>query len=100
MRRRGNDGIVLCEGGGHAYPGGAALDLALLRAACERSGRPVLAGLGADPALAAAAIAAGADGLLLDPAATERDHAGRARGREDRRCPHPQGDPRLGARRP
>ncbi|WP_436756891.1 chorismate mutase [Streptosporangium sp. V21-05] len=69
----GNDGIVLCEGGGRAYPGGAALDLALLRAACERSGRPVLAGLGADPALAAAAIAAGADGLLLDPSATERD---------------------------
>ncbi|MGJ6961320.1 chorismate mutase [Streptosporangium sp. G11] len=69
----GNDGVVLCESGGRTLPGGATPDLALMRAARERSGRPVLAGLGADPALAAAAIAAGADGLLLDPSSTERD---------------------------
>lgn len=68
----GNEGIVLCEGG-RGPLGVAAPDLALMRAARDRSGRPVLAGLGADPALAAAAIAAGADGLLLDPSSSERD---------------------------
>lgn len=65
----GNDRILLCESG---------LDLALMRAARARSRHPVLAGLGtgpapADPALAAAAIAAGADGLLLAPGSTEQD---------------------------
>ncbi|GAA3154561.1 hypothetical protein GCM10010466_51930 [Planomonospora alba] len=61
--------VVLCEGGGRGRPGAAAAppDLALMRAAGERSGRPVLAGLGGDPSLAAAAVAAGADGLLLAP---------------------------------
>ncbi|MER6830078.1 chorismate mutase [Streptosporangium sp. NPDC000563] len=68
----GNEGIVLCEGG-RGPLGVAAPDLALMSAARERSGRPVLAGLGTDPALAAAAIAAGADGLLLDPSASDRD---------------------------
>ncbi|WP_344916211.1 chorismate mutase [Streptosporangium oxazolinicum] len=69
----GNDGVVLCESGGRAPLGAAAPDLALMRAARGRSGHPVLAGLGADPALASAAVAAGADGLLLDPSAGERD---------------------------
>jgi len=68
----GNEGIVLCESG-RGPRGSAAPDLALMRAARERSGRPVLAGLGTDSALAAAAIAAGADGLLLDPSSSERD---------------------------
>ncbi|MER5625457.1 chorismate mutase [Streptosporangium sp. NPDC002544] len=68
----GNDQIMLCESG-RAHPGGATFDLVLMRSARMRSGRPVLADLGADPALAAAAIAAGADGLLLDPGATEQD---------------------------
>ncbi|GGS53774.1 hypothetical protein GCM10010156_10640 [Planobispora rosea] len=77
----GNDQVVLCETGsrvraGSGSPGGPGgsgeepgtiLDLALMRAAGERSGRPVLASLGDDPALAAAAVAAGADGLLLAP---------------------------------
>ncbi|TYB45834.1 chorismate mutase [Microbispora tritici] len=40
-----------------------------MRAARERTGRPVLAALGRDGGLAGAAVAAGADGLLLDPAA-------------------------------
>ncbi|WP_417553881.1 chorismate mutase [Microbispora sp. NBC_01189] len=47
----------------------SAPDLALMRAARERTGRPVLAVLGRDGGLAGAAVAAGADGLLLDPAA-------------------------------
>ncbi|KAA9379931.1 3-deoxy-D-arabinoheptulosonate-7-phosphate synthase [Microbispora cellulosiformans] len=47
----------------------SAPDLALVRAARERTGRPVLAALGRDGGLAGAAVAAGADGLLLDPAA-------------------------------
>ncbi|MBG0829539.1 bifunctional 3-deoxy-7-phosphoheptulonate synthase/chorismate mutase type II [Planomonospora sp. ID67723] len=71
----GNDRVVLCEGGSRvragggagALPGETVLDLALMRAARERSGHPVLAWLGDDPALAAAAVAAGADGLLLAP---------------------------------
>lgn len=79
----GNDRVVLCESGSRT-PTGLPLDLALLRAARRRSGRPVLArigdgaagggafdgdGGGSEAALAAAAVAAGADGLLLDPAA-------------------------------
>ena len=59
----GCGGVVLCE----SRTGGP--DLALLREAKERSGRPVLAALGGDAALAGAAVAAGADGLLLDPGA-------------------------------
>ncbi|WP_182885101.1 chorismate mutase [Microbispora sp. H10885] len=56
----------------HAAPDSAlhsAPDLAIMRAARERTGRPVLAALGRDGGLAGAAVAAGADGLLLDPAA-------------------------------
>lgn len=68
----GNDRILLCESGSRTHLAGVTLDLALMRAARERSGRPVLADLGADPALAAAAIAAGADGLLLAPGAGEQ----------------------------
>ncbi|GII02455.1 hypothetical protein Pta02_44630 [Planobispora takensis] len=66
----GNDRVVLCEGGQGSPGRPAVLDLPLLRAARERSGRPVLAWPGGDPALAAAAVAAGADGLLLDPDST------------------------------
>nr|BFE88942.1 hypothetical protein GCM10020093_115430 [Planobispora longispora] len=68
----GNDQVVFCETGSRVRAdsgeaAGVVLDLALMRAARERSGRPVLACLGDDPALAAAAVAAGADGLLLAP---------------------------------
>ncbi|MFF3664783.1 chorismate mutase [Microtetraspora malaysiensis] len=63
----GNDQVVLCESGSRTHGSAAVLDLALMRAAGERSGRPVLAALGHDAALAGAAVAAGADGLLLAP---------------------------------
>ncbi|MFI7461515.1 chorismate mutase [Nonomuraea sp. NPDC049646] len=53
----GNDQVVLCEGG--------RLDLGVLRAARAASGRPVLADVSRDPGLAAAAVAAGADGLVI-----------------------------------
>lgn len=68
----GNDQVVLCESGSRTHLAGVTLDLALMRAAREKSGRPVLADLGEDPALAAAAVAAGADGLLLASGAGER----------------------------
>ncbi|MEV7007669.1 chorismate mutase [Streptosporangium sp. NPDC051022] len=67
----GNDRVVLCESGSRTHQAGITLDLALMREARRRSGRPVLADLGEDPALAAAAVAAGADGLLLAPDAPE-----------------------------
>ncbi|GIH37169.1 hypothetical protein Mco01_01690 [Microbispora corallina] len=66
-RAEGNDRVALCESGSRTHLGGVTLDLALLRAARERSGRPVLAALGEDGSLAAAAVAAGADGLMLGP---------------------------------
>ncbi|MFF5204587.1 chorismate mutase [Streptosporangium sp. NPDC000396] len=66
----GNDRVVLCESGSRTHLTGTTLDLALMRAAREKSGRPVLVDLGEDPALAAAAVAAGADGLLLTPGST------------------------------
>ncbi|MFF0574208.1 chorismate mutase [Streptosporangium saharense] len=64
----GNDQVVLCESGSRTHP----LDLALMREARRSSGRPVLVDLGEDPTLAAAAVAAGADGLLLAPGASEQ----------------------------
>ncbi|MEU8277948.1 chorismate mutase [Microbispora bryophytorum] len=68
----GNEAVVLCESGGRGEPQDAAPDLGLMRAARERAGRPVLAGLGGDGGLADAAVAAGADGLLIGPGAPER----------------------------
>ncbi|XVQ88875.1 chorismate mutase [Microbispora siamensis] len=67
----GNEAVVLCESGGRSEPEDAAPDLGLMRAARERTGRPVLAGLGGDGGLAGAAVAAGADGLLVGPGAPE-----------------------------
>lgn len=64
MRAAGGPG----EGGG-AHDRAPGADLSLLRAARVRSGHPVLAALCGDPALAAAAVAAGADGLWLAPEA-------------------------------
>jgi chorismate mutase len=77
-RTEGDGRVVLCEGADRPAPGGDGtdglegppappLDLGLLQAARERSGLPVLAYLGHDAALAPAAVAAGADGLLLAP---------------------------------
>ncbi|MFG1944528.1 chorismate mutase [Nonomuraea sp. NPDC048826] len=53
--------VILCE---HA-------DLGLLREARAVSGRPVLADVTADPGLSAAAVAAGADGLIVSPAGAD-----------------------------
>jgi chorismate mutase len=61
----GNDAVVLCEGAAGTDGATAAVDLALLRAARERTGRPVLAALGEDAGLAGAVVAAGADGVWL-----------------------------------
>ncbi|MET9339854.1 chorismate mutase [Nonomuraea sp. NPDC003804] len=71
----GNDQVALCESGGQTPAGHLALDLSLLRAAKARSGRPVLAEVSADPSLAGAAVAAGADGLLLSPSAADEEVA-------------------------
>ncbi|GGO75406.1 hypothetical protein GCM10012289_50410 [Nonomuraea cavernae] len=56
------DQVILCERG--------RLDLGLLRAARAASGRPVLVDVSADVGLSAAAVAAGADGLVLDRSLT------------------------------
>ncbi|MEU6724274.1 chorismate mutase [Nonomuraea wenchangensis] len=53
----GDGRVILCERG--------PLDLGLLRAARAASGRPVLADVSADPGLSPAAVAAGADGLIV-----------------------------------
>ncbi|SEG83743.1 DAHP synthetase I family protein [Nonomuraea solani] len=55
----GDGRVLLCEGG--ARP-----DLGLLRAARAVSGRPVLVDVSRDIGLSAAAVAAGADGLVVD----------------------------------
>ncbi|MFB9470742.1 chorismate mutase [Nonomuraea salmonea] len=55
----GDGRVILCEGG---RP-----DLGLVRAARTASGRPVLVDVTGDPELAAAAVAAGADGLVAGP---------------------------------
>jgi chorismate mutase len=61
----GADRVVLCESAGRTH----GVDLGLMREARARSGRPVLLSLEQDAGLAAAGVAAGADGLLLAPAA-------------------------------
>ncbi|TDC00308.1 3-deoxy-D-arabinoheptulosonate-7-phosphate synthase [Nonomuraea longispora] len=53
----GDGQVILCEGG--------SLDLGVMRAARVASGRPVLADVSRNVGLSAAAVAAGADGLLL-----------------------------------
>lgn len=65
----GNDQVILSEPG---------FDLGLVQAAKERSGRPVLVDVSGNFALCGAAVAAGADGLLLPPGATaEHEHQAR-----------------------
>ncbi|SDI06656.1 chorismate mutase [Nonomuraea jiangxiensis] len=54
----GDGRVILCEGG---HP-----DLGLMRAARAASGRPVLVDVSRDVGLSAAAVAAGADGLIVD----------------------------------
>ncbi|SDR10816.1 DAHP synthetase I family protein [Thermostaphylospora chromogena] len=67
----GNDRVVLCECGDRTRGAEHALNLGLMRAVRARSGRPVLVHLGTDAGLAGAAVAAGADGVLLAPEAGE-----------------------------
>jgi chorismate mutase len=59
----GNGQVVLCEGG--------RLDLGVLRSARALSGRPVLADVSGEAGLAAAAVAAGADGLVVGGSAAD-----------------------------
>jgi 3-deoxy-D-arabino-heptulosonate 7-phosphate (DAHP) synthase len=61
----GNSEIILCETGSRTHLPHATLDLTLVREAKERSGRPVLVEVSAMPELSIAALAAGADGLML-----------------------------------
>jgi chorismate mutase len=66
----GNHELVLCESGSRTHLPHAAIDLAMLGAARERAGRPVLVDVSTQPSLAVAALAAGAAGLLLAEDAT------------------------------
>ena len=66
----GNNDVVLCETGSRTHLPHPAIDLAMLRAARERSRRPVLVDVSTQPQLAVAALAAAADGLLLAEGAT------------------------------
>lgn len=63
----GCDDVVLCEAGSrtHLSTDRPAPDLALVRQARERTGRPVIVDVSRAPELAAAAVAAGADGVML-----------------------------------
>jgi chorismate mutase len=71
----GNHDVVLCETGSRTHLPHPAIDLAMLGAARERSGRPVLVDVSSQPDLAVAALAAGADGLLLSEDATAEEAA-------------------------
>jgi len=72
----GNGQVVLCESGSrtHLDPR-RTLDLALVREVRERTGMPVVVEVTGSPWLAGAAVAAGADGLLLDESAPAPDVA-------------------------
>ncbi|MFI6596737.1 chorismate mutase [Nonomuraea sp. NPDC050536] len=61
---QGNDRVILCETG---------LDLALLQRARAASGRPVIVDLSENVALAGAAVAAGADGLIVGAESAAQD---------------------------
>jgi chorismate mutase len=69
--------IVLCETGSrtHLSTTRPTLDLALVREVRERSGHPVVVDVSHSPHLAAAAVAAGADGVLLAEDAETADVA-------------------------
>jgi chorismate mutase len=71
----GNNDLVLCETGSRTHLPHPAIDLAMLAAARERTGRPVLVDVSTQPGLAVAALAAGADGLLLAEDATAAEAA-------------------------
>ncbi len=71
----GNQRLILCESGSRTHLPHPAIDLAMLGAARERSGRPVLVDVSSHPELAVAALAAGAAGLLLGEDATPEQTA-------------------------
>ncbi len=74
VRSAGTDDVVLGEAGGRRYGDDRpALDLALIAEVKERSGLPVVVDVGATPWLAAAAVAAGADGVWLAEEAAPAD---------------------------
>lgn len=82
----GNHAVVLCESGSRtAQSPDPVLDLAMVTRV-RRAGYPVLADLSAGPQLAAAALGAGADGLLLGAEAV-RDDVDRARATAARVAP-------------
>lgn len=64
----GDGRVILCDGAR-----GGRLDLGLMRAARLASGRPVLADVSQHIGLSAAAVAAGADGLIIDGAGPVAD---------------------------
>ncbi|MCW2861432.1 MAG: 3-deoxy-D-arabino-heptulosonate 7-phosphate synthase-like protein [Actinoallomurus sp.] len=74
----GNRDVLLCETGTRTYLPHPTIDLALVREAGRRW--PVLVDVSADPALATAALSAGARGLLLGEDA-EADQVAAARAR-------------------
>lgn len=67
IRAAGTEEVVLCEAGSRRFDTERAttLDLALVREVRERSGLPVVVDVTLTPWLAAAAVAAGADGVWL-----------------------------------
>jgi chorismate mutase len=70
----GNGHVVLCESGSRTHlDRRRTLDLALVREVRERTGMPVVVEVTGSPWLAGAAVAAGADGLLLDESAPAPD---------------------------
>ncbi|MCF6475858.1 3-deoxy-D-arabinoheptulosonate-7-phosphate synthase [Nonomuraea sp. MG754425] len=70
----GDGRVILCEAGGRP-------DLALVRAARAASGRPALVDVSADLGLSAAAVAAGADGLVIGAGPAVGSVPGSAAGR-------------------
>lgn len=72
----GNRDVVLCETGSRTHLAERSPDLLLHRAAQLRSGLPVIVETGGSPEIAAAVVAAGADGLLLAEDATPEESAG------------------------
>lgn len=68
----GAEHVALCETGSRTHLARPAVDLGLVAEARERSGRPVLVDVTETPRLAAAAVAAGADGVFLGTRAPEQ----------------------------
>jgi 3-deoxy-7-phosphoheptulonate synthase len=72
----GNADVILCEAGVLGIPpeGRPLLDLTAIPVLKSLSHLPVMAAPGATPSMACAAIAAGADGVVLEPAGGDAEH--------------------------